>query len=99
MTWNHTKPGIRDPTDESWAVHGSGSNQLSEESSRVQCPYWIAQSRTEIHCESQYPGECRHILRFKHSELKKQHLDGWCCGRYEACEWYQILSQLDDPDL
>lgn len=95
-----TKPGIRDPTQDesSWATSTYGKISSTARSANILCPYWIAHGCKEIHCATPYGSECRHILRFRTEDLKERHLEVWCCGRWDACEWSQCMQQVEDPD-
>jgi len=64
-------------------------------SSRILCPYWVAHSRHEIHCDW-VEDESRLILRYKHSRDRQRQEDVFCAGKWDHCEICRMLRQYDD---
>lgn len=59
----------------------------------IWCPFFIAHSATEIHCEGLTEGS-KIIQRFRDPAQKDLHCTVFCEGRHRNCEIYCMLMEL-----
>lgn len=57
----------------------------------VECPFYKGDdARQTITCEATVP-DCSNKLQFRTRDLRKQHMQLFCCQLYKNCEQYRAV--------
>ena len=55
---------------------------------RIKCPFYRGETKYAVCCEGLAKRKNARRI-FESEDLKKQHLETYCCNDYETCEWFQ----------